>query len=77
MNDLDNDTPAFQKVRLVLKSIDHPLRLSICKLIHRNNRMIVTNIYRKLKLEQFIASQHLKWLRTAQVVRTVRVGKRI
>jgi DNA-binding transcriptional ArsR family regulator len=61
----------------VLKSIDHPLRLSICKLIHRNGRMIVTDIYRKLKLEQSVASQHLKWLRTARVVRTERDGKRI
>jgi DNA-binding transcriptional ArsR family regulator len=76
-NDLDIDTPALQKVRLVLKSIDHALRLSTCKLIHRSNRMIVTNIYRKLKLEQSVASQHLKWLRMARVVRTERDGKRI
>jgi DNA-binding transcriptional ArsR family regulator len=61
----------------VLKSIDDPLRLSICKLIRRNGRLIVTDIYRKLKLEQSVASQHLKWLRTARVVRSERDGKRV
>ena len=75
--DLDVDTTALQKARLVLKSIDHPLRLSICKLIHRNGRLIVTDICKKLKLEQYVASQHLKWLRTARVVRTERDGKMI
>src|SRR5690242_14045616 len=71
------DQLQFSKARRVLKSIDHPLRLKIMRLVHSNREMNVTDVYKKLRLEQSVASQHLRWLREARVVKTKRDGKQI
>jgi DNA-binding transcriptional ArsR family regulator len=71
------DMLLFKKARRVLKSIEHPLRLKILRLIHIKREMNVTDIYKKLRLEQSVVSQHLKWLRDARVVTTKRDGKQI
>ena len=44
-------------------------------LLEENERMTVTDIYIKLRLEQSVASQHLAILRRAGVVSTERQGK--
>jgi DNA-binding transcriptional ArsR family regulator len=73
---LELDMLLYRKARLVLKSIDHPLRLKIMRLIHSNREMNVTDIYKKLRLEQSVTSQHLTWLRDARVVTTKRDGNK-
>ena len=45
------------------------------KLLDENQRMTVTEIYVKLRLEQSVASQHLAILRRAGIVATQRDGK--
>jgi len=47
----------------------------IIDLLEEGNRMTVTDIYIKLRLEQSVASQHLAILRRAGVVSTDREGK--
>jgi len=74
---LELDMLSYQKARMVLKSINHPLRLKILRFIHSKHETNVTDIYEKLRLEQSVASQHLKWLRNARVVTTKRDGKQI
>lgn len=76
MNDeLKIDVIQLKKAALILRAVNHKLRQQILKLIHQNERMTVTEIYVKLRLEQSVASQHLAILRKAGFVSTYRDGK--
>ncbi len=59
----------------VLRAVNHKLRQQILKLIMENQRMNVTEIYVKLRLEQSVTSQHLAILRGAGVVKSEQSGK--
>src|SRR6478752_8552484 len=64
-----------KKASLILRSINHKLRQQIIKLLDEHQKMTVTEIYVKLRLEQSVASQHLAILRRAGIVKTTRDGK--
>ena len=76
-NDLHIDALQLKKAALVYRAINHPLRQQILQLLHTNLKMIVTDIYHKLQLEQSVASQQLAILRRAGFVNTKREGKNI
>lgn len=61
----------------ILRALAHPLRMKILSFIDQNEVINVNKIYNTLKLEQSITSQHLRILRTAGLVITVREGKYI
>lgn len=61
----------------VLRAIAHPLRMRILEFIDNNSDINVNKIYNTLKLEQSITSQHLRILRDAGLVNTIRDGKYI
>jgi DNA-binding transcriptional ArsR family regulator len=65
----------LKKAALVLRAMNHKLRQQMIKLLDENERMTVTEIYVKLRLEQSVASQHLAILRRAGIVITQRDGK--
>ena len=65
----------IKKAALVLRALNHKLRQQILKLIDENEKMTVTDLYVKLRLEQSVASQHLAILRKAGFVKTARDGK--
>ena len=67
----------LKKAAHYFRAINHPLRQEILKLLHKNGRMMVTDIYVKLRLEQSVTSQHLAILRRAKLVNSEREGKRI
>ncbi|MEY3367578.1 MAG: hypothetical protein RI973_733 [Bacteroidota bacterium] len=69
------DYAELRKAVLVLRAINHKLRQRIIDLLEENEKMTVTDIYIKLRLEQSVASQHLAILRRAGVVATERQGK--
>ncbi|MEI6407934.1 MAG: metalloregulator ArsR/SmtB family transcription factor [Bacteroidota bacterium] len=69
------DYTELRKAVLVLRAVNHKLRQRIIDLLDENQRMTVTDIYVKLRLEQSVASQHLAILRKAGVVITERQGK--
>ena len=73
--ELKIDVIQLKKAALILRAVNHKLRQQILKLIHQNERMTVTEIYVKLRLEQSVASQHLAILRKAGFVSTFRDGK--
>jgi DNA-binding transcriptional ArsR family regulator len=73
--ELKIETISLKKAALILRAINHKLRQQILKLIHQNEKMTVTEIYVKLRLEQSVASQHLAILRKAGFVNTLRDGK--
>ena len=64
-----------KKGALILRAINHKLRLQILKQIDEHEKITVTELYVKLRLEQSVASQHLAILRKAGFVTTVRDGK--
>lgn len=65
----------IKKAALILRAVNHKLRQQILKLIDEQNKITVTEIYVKLRLEQSVASQHLAILRKAGFVNTDREGK--
>ena len=65
----------LKKAAIILRSMNHKLRQQIIKLIDENDRLTVTEIYIRLRLEQSVASQHLAILRRAGMVKTIREGK--
>lgn len=75
--ELKIDLLKVKKSSLVVRAVNHRLRVQIIKLIHENHRIRVTEIYKKLNLEQSVASQHLSVLRTAGFVCTERDGKSV
>lgn len=60
-----------------LRAMAHPMRIAIIELLHNGNRMSVTEIYRKLKIEQAAASHHLNILKNKGVLTSQREGKKI
>ena len=75
--DVQLDYAELRKAVLVLRAINHKLRQRMLDLLEENQRLTVTDIYIKLRLEQSVASQHLAILRRVGVVRTERQGKYI
>jgi DNA-binding transcriptional ArsR family regulator len=69
------DYAELRKAVLVLRAVNHKLRQRVIDLLEENEKMTVTDIYVKLRLEQSVASQHLAILRKAGVVKTERQGK--
>ena len=73
-----DENSILQKAKMKVRALNHPLRQKVLNLIKNNkNRMNVTDIYVKLRIEQSVASQHLAILRNQGLVSTVRDGKTI
>lgn len=64
-----------QEGRIGLRAVNHKLRQRVIDLLEEQDKLTVTDIYIKLRLEQSVASQHLAILRRAGVVATDRQGK--
>jgi len=65
----------LKKSSMILRALNHKLRLNIVQLIDQQKKLTVTEIYIKLRMEQSVASQHLAILRRANIVLTEREGK--
>ena len=73
--DIQLDYADLRKAVLVLRAVNHRLRQRVIDLLEEQDKMTVTDIYIKLRLEQSVASQHLAILRRSGVVFTQRQGK--
>lgn len=60
-----------------LRAMAHPMRIAIIDLLNSGNKMSVTDIYKKLKIEQAAASHHLNILKNKGVLVSQRDGKKI
>jgi DNA-binding transcriptional ArsR family regulator len=60
-----------------LRAMAHPMRIAIIDILHDGNQMSVTDIYKKLKIEQAAASHHLNILKNKGVLASRRDGKKI
>ena len=75
--DLQLDVIEMRKAALVFRAVNHNFRQQILKLLQANEKLNVTDIYVRLRVEQSVASQHLSILRKAAFVVTQRDGKNI
>jgi DNA-binding transcriptional ArsR family regulator len=66
------DNNLMSSGRRLFRAINHPLRQRIIELIHKSRRITVTDLYRKLNIEQSVASQHLAILRHERFLKTTR-----
>ncbi|MEI6851458.1 MAG: metalloregulator ArsR/SmtB family transcription factor [Bacteroidota bacterium] len=67
-----------QKVEFAAKkirTITHPARVQIIKLLEENEKLNVTQIYEKLNILQAETSHHLALLREYGILKKVRQGK--
>ncbi|MBS1578828.1 MAG: helix-turn-helix transcriptional regulator [Bacteroidetes bacterium] len=69
------DLHKSKKAALALRALNHKLRQQILKFIDENKETMVTPVYKKLRIEQSVASQHLAILRRAGLVTATRDGK--
>ncbi len=70
----------FQQEKLqvsteLMRALAHPLRLKILEFLDNNKNIQVNQIYNTLKIEQSIASQHLRILKNAGVLVADKDGK--
>jgi DNA-binding transcriptional ArsR family regulator len=72
LNEFALEVANLKEAALVFRAVNHKLRQQILAVIHENKGIDVTSIYRKLGLEQSVASQHLAILRKARIVTTKR-----
>jgi DNA-binding transcriptional ArsR family regulator len=76
-SELTIEVPQTKQAALVFRAVNNKLRQQLLRLLHQNGKMIVTEIYRTLKVEQSVASQHLGILRNAGLVSTERDSRHI
>jgi DNA-binding transcriptional ArsR family regulator len=62
-NDLKFDNELFRQGEQTYRALNNSLRQRIIALLHKNGKMSVMEIYRKMKIEQSVASSQLAILR--------------
>jgi DNA-binding transcriptional ArsR family regulator len=67
----------LEKAANMLKALAHPTRISIIGCLEEGQKLTVTEIHKKLKIEQATASHHLGILRDKGVLASKREGKNI
>lgn len=69
--------PEIKTAEKIFRAIDHPLRKRILRLLETKKETTVTDIFVQLRIEQSVASHHLKILRESRIVETERHGKSV
>ena len=71
------ESEKFGKVVTLLNVLGNPTRLAIVELLCKEDKLMVTEIYKRLGLSQAVVSNYLILLRVKGVLTSVRVGTRI
>lgn len=75
---IDNlDPEKLERVAFILKTIAHPLRISIISLLVANEKLCVNEICQKLGSEQSLTSHHLSNMKLSGILGSAREGKKI
>ena len=72
---LDLDT--LKKASLVYRALNNKLRQKLIAFIHEKGQANVTTIYKRLRIEQSVASQQLGILRKEKIVKTEKEGRTV
>ncbi len=73
INNLDPEK--MEQVAFILKTIAHPLRISIISLLVTNGKLCVNDICKLLNSEQSLTSHHLSNMKLSGILGNVREGK--
>lgn len=76
-NKISVELSTIKRAALTLRALYHPIRKTMLELMQEQGEIIVTEIYKKMRIEQSVCSQHLAILRRAELVKTRREGKKI
>ena len=71
----DYDVSQLDLAANMLKAIAHPMRIAIISFLEDGNRLTVTEIHKRLKIEQSTTSHHLGILKDKGVLCSQREGK--
>ncbi|MBE9491725.1 MAG: helix-turn-helix transcriptional regulator [Bacteroidetes bacterium] len=77
MVELKLDITKLESAASKLRAIAHPMRIAIIELLNTGTKLNVTQIYKKLNIEQASASHHLNILKNKGVLVSKREGKKI
>ena len=61
------DVGKLENASSKLRAMAHPMRIAILELLHNDKKLSVTDIYKKLKIEQAAASHHLNILKNKHI----------
>lgn len=67
----------LERVAFILKTIAHPLRISVISLLVSNKKLCVNDICEQLGSEQSLTSHHLSNMKLSGILGSVREGKKI
>ncbi len=71
------DIDKLERVSFILKTIAHPLRISIISLLVSNEKLCVNDICQLLGSEQSLTSHHLSNMKLSGILGSAREGKNI
>lgn len=71
------DKKKLERAAYVLKSVAHPVRISIIDLLQQQERLTVSELQEILQIEQSLLSHHLTNMRDKGVLDTKREGKNV
>ena len=71
------DPEKMEKVAFILKTIAHPLRISIISLLVSSDKLCVNDICELLSSEQSLTSHHLSNMKLSGILGSTREGKNI
>ncbi|HRY31728.1 MAG TPA: metalloregulator ArsR/SmtB family transcription factor [Bacteroidales bacterium] len=77
MAKLELDVVKLESAANRLRALAHPMRIAIIELLQEKEKLSVTEIYKKLKIEQAAASHHLNILKSKGILASKRDGKKI
>jgi ArsR family transcriptional regulator len=73
----DLDPEKLERVSFILKTIAHPLRISIISLLVAHEKLCVNDISGLLNSEQSLTSHHLSNMKLSGILGSLREGKNI
>lgn len=69
------ETKRLERIAFILKTVAHPIRLGIIKLLEVNDSLSVSDICRRLGSEQSLTSHHLQNMKYKGILSSRRVGR--
>ena len=73
----EQEVQRLERIAFILKTVAHPVRLGIIKLLEVHPRLSVTEICEKLQTEQSLTSHHLQNMRLKGLLSVKREGRRM
>ena len=74
---LKMDASLLQERAEMLKAMAHPTRIAMIEMLYQDEELTVTEIHNTLKIEQAVASNHLSILKSRNILKCRREGKKM